>query len=111
MIFAVPNYLLGGEIQARELVTSAEAKENGPVDSYGFSEQQLQQVPDTENVREESSADTNGSLQNTVNTAQHQLAVEETTGESQKHTYASIVCSFTPLHGSYIDFMHSITCP
>ncbi|KAG8658509.1 hypothetical protein MANES_03G158600v8 [Manihot esculenta] len=87
----VPNYLLGGEIQARELVTSAEAKENGPVDSYGFSEQQLQQVPDTENVREESSADTNGSLQNTVNTAQHQLAVEETTGESQKHTYASIL--------------------
>ncbi|KAJ9154102.1 hypothetical protein P3X46_027475 [Hevea brasiliensis] len=89
----VPNYLLGGEIQAREFAAPTEAKENGPVDNYGFSEQQLQQVPESENVREENSVESNGSIQNTVNTAQDQLSasVEEPIGEPQKHTYASIL--------------------
>ncbi|KAF2314061.1 hypothetical protein GH714_021818 [Hevea brasiliensis] len=85
--------MLGGEIQAREFAAPTEAKENGPVDNYGFSEQQLQQVPESENVREENSVESNGSIQNTVNTAQDQLSasVEEPIGEPQKHTYASIL--------------------
>ncbi|OIV98862.1 hypothetical protein TanjilG_21197 [Lupinus angustifolius] len=38
MGFAVSNYLLGGDIQAREFVATNEVKENGVVDNYGFSE-------------------------------------------------------------------------
>ncbi|XP_043807121.1 nuclear transport factor 2 isoform X2 [Manihot esculenta] len=89
----VQNYLMGGENQTREFAAPAEAKENGAVDSYGFSEQQPQQVSESENVREENSMDSNGSLQNTVTTAEDQLSasVKEPIGETQKHTYASIV--------------------
>lgn len=97
LTFAVQNYLMGGENQTREFAAPAEAKENGAVDSYGFSEQQPQQVSESENVREENSMDSNGSLQNTVTTAEDQLSasVKEPIGETQKHTYASIVCSFS----------------
>lgn len=101
MIFAVSNYLLGGEIQSREFVASADAKENGPVDNYSFPEQRLPQVPESDNIQEENSGEeSNGSLQNTVNTVQDHLPanVEEPIGEPQKHTYASIVCT---IHGSY----------
>ncbi|XP_058001197.1 nuclear transport factor 2 isoform X2 [Hevea brasiliensis] len=87
----VPNYLLGGEIPAREFVSPVEAKENGAVDYYSFSEQQMQQVPESENIWEDNSVDSSGSLQNTVNAAQDKLPVEEPTVEPQKHTYASIL--------------------
>ncbi|KDP33322.1 hypothetical protein JCGZ_12871 [Jatropha curcas] len=88
----VSNYLLGGEIQSREFVAPADPKENGPVDNYSFPEQRLQQIPESEIVQEENSVDSNGSLQNTVNTVQDQLPpVEEATGEPHKHTYASIL--------------------
>lgn len=94
-IFPVSNYLLGGEIHTREYV-APEIKENGPVDNYGFAEQQLQQVAEAENIMEDNSADqSNGSVQNTVNPLQDPLppSVEEPVGETQKHTYASIVRS------------------
>lgn len=90
--FAVANYLLGGEIQTRDFVAPA-VKENGPVESYGFAEQRLQQVVETENFLDESAVEqSNGSLP--MNTLQDHLpASEEPIGEPQKHTYASIVCT------------------
>lgn len=96
IVFAVSNYLLGGEIQAREFVAPTEVKENGLADNYSFSEQRLQQVPESEHMLENNaSEESNGLLQNTVNAVQDHLppAVEEPVGEPQKHTYASIVCT------------------
>ncbi|XP_031251310.1 nuclear transport factor 2-like isoform X1 [Pistacia vera] len=93
----VSNYLMGGEIQAREYVAPVDVKENGLVDSYGFQEQRLQQFAESENILEDNSAEEfNGSLQNTVNAVQDHLpasvaSVEEPIGETQKHTYASIL--------------------
>lgn len=96
MVFAVSNYLLGGEVQAREFMASPDVKENGLVDHYSFGEQGLQQVPESEHILENNAAEeSNGLLQNTVNVIQDHLlpAVEEPVGEPQKHTYASIVCT------------------
>lgn len=94
MIFTVSNYMLGGEIQAREFVAPVNAMENGPVDRYSFPEQRLQQVTETDNIPEDNSGeDSNGSLQNVMNTLQDlpPAPVDEPVGEPQKHTYASIV--------------------
>lgn len=96
MGFTVSNYLLGGDIETRELVATDEVKENGVVDDYGFSEQRMHQVPDSEHVREDNTVEEpNGSLQSTVNQVQDHLpaSAEEPSGEPQKHTYASIVCA------------------
>ena len=93
MVFPVSNYLLGGEIHAREFAPP-DVKDNGPLDNYGFMEQQLQQVAESENILEENAADqSNGSLQNAVNSVQDHRpsSVEEPVGEPQKQTYASIV--------------------
>ncbi|KAB1219346.1 putative G3BP-like protein [Morella rubra] len=90
----VSNYLLGGEVQAREFMASPDVKENGLVDHYSFAEQGLQQVPESEHILENNAAEeSNGLLQNTVNVVQDHLpsAVEEPVGEPQKHTYASIL--------------------
>ncbi|XP_065862964.1 nuclear transport factor 2-like isoform X2 [Euphorbia lathyris] len=89
----VPTYLLGGEIQAREFASPVEAEENGAVDNYNFPEQQFQQVHEPENVPEETTFESNGSLQSAGNNIQDQLpvSVEEPIGEPQKHTYASIL--------------------
>ncbi|XP_024027127.1 putative G3BP-like protein, partial [Morus notabilis] len=89
----VANYLLGGEIHTREFV-ARDVKESGPADNYGFVEQRLQQVAESESILDENSADqTNGSLPNTLNSLEDQrsLSVEESIGEPQKHTYASIL--------------------
>lgn len=96
MDFAVSNYMLGGDIQAREYVAANEVKENGVADSYGFSEQQMQRGPDSEQIREDNAGEeSNGSLHSSGNTVQDHLPAspEEPAGEPQKHTYASIVCS------------------
>ncbi|KAJ7955488.1 putative Ras-GTPase-activating protein-binding protein [Quillaja saponaria] len=90
----VSNYLLGGDVQAREFMAPAEVKDNGPVDNYSFPEQHLQHVPDSEHIVDENIAEeSNGSLQSTVNAVQDNLpaSVDETVGEPQKHTYASIL--------------------
>nr|CAN83110.1 hypothetical protein VITISV_026572 [Vitis vinifera] len=90
----VSNYMLGGEIQAREFVAPVNAMENGPVDRYSFPEQRLQQVTETEIIPEDNSGeDSNGSLQNVMNTLQDlpPAPVDEPVGEPQKHTYASIL--------------------
>ncbi|KAK3019099.1 hypothetical protein RJ639_004968 [Escallonia herrerae] len=90
----VSNYMLGGDIQAREFVAPANIEENGPVENYGFPEQRLQQVPEADNILEDNFAvHSNGSLQSTMNSVQDHLSspVEETVGEPPKHTYASIV--------------------
>lgn len=109
-LLTVPNYLMGGEIQAREYVSPVDVKQNGPIDDFSFPEQRLQQVPESENNLEDSSAEEmNGSLQNAVNAAQDYLpaSVEEPVGEPQKHTYASIV--ITNAHSSHI-FLISFVC-
>ncbi|KAM1380643.1 hypothetical protein ACFX2I_022344 [Malus domestica] len=89
----VANYYVGGEIQTRDFVAPA-VKENGPVESYGFAEQQLQQVVETENLLDDGAVEqSNGALQSTPNTIQDHLhaSVEEAIGEPQKQTYASIL--------------------
>ncbi|TQE08405.1 hypothetical protein C1H46_006033 [Malus baccata] len=106
----VANYYVGGEIQTRDFVAPA-VKENGPVESYGFAEQQLQQVVETENLLDDGAVEqSNGALQSTPNTIQDDLhaSVEEAIGEPQKQTYASIlrvvkgqpVPSVAPQHSS-----------
>ncbi|KAF5736708.1 Nuclear transport factor 2 family protein with RNA binding domain isoform 1 [Tripterygium wilfordii] len=89
----VSNYLLGGEIQARDFVAPADLKENGPIDNYSFMKQELQQVPEPENVLVDNAAEENGTLQNSLYVAQDQFpaSVEEPVGEPQKQTYASIL--------------------
>uniref|UniRef100_A0A2P2IHT9 Ras-GTPase-activating protein-binding protein n=1 Tax=Rhizophora mucronata TaxID=61149 RepID=A0A2P2IHT9_RHIMU len=90
----VPNYLLGGEIQAMDFVAPADAKESGTVDNYSFQEQPSRQVPDAESIIGESSMEeVHSSLQNATNAVQDNLPapIEEPSGEPQKHTYASIV--------------------
>lgn len=93
--FAVSNYLMGDKFQAWEC--PVDVKENGLVDSYGFQEQRLQQLAESENILEDNSAEEfNCSLQNTVNAVIDQLpatvaTVKEPIGETQNHTYASIV--------------------
>lgn len=109
-LLTVPNHLMGGEIQAREYVSPVDVKQNGLIDDYSFPEQRLQQVPESENILEDSPAEElNGSLQNAVNAAQDYLSasVEEPVGEPQKHTYASIVITNT--HSSHI-FLISFVC-
>lgn len=94
MGFTVSNYLLGGDIQARDYAATNEVKENGVVDNYGFSEQRMQQGPDSEHIREDNAVEqSNGSLQSSVNAVQDHLPAspDEPAGEPQKHTYASIV--------------------
>lgn len=93
IVFAVSNYLLGGEIQAREFVAPSEVKENGLVDNYSFAEQRLQQIPESEHMLENNAAEESNGY--TVNAVQDHLppAVEDPVGEPQKHTYASIVCT------------------
>lgn len=96
MGFTVSNYLLAGDIQAREFAATNEVKENGVVDSYGFSEQRMQQGPDTEHVREDNAVEeSNASLQSSVNAVQDHVPAspEDPSGEPQKRTYASIVCA------------------
>ncbi|KAL9319006.1 hypothetical protein ACSQ67_015523 [Phaseolus vulgaris] len=94
MDFSVSNYLLGGDIQARDYVATNEVKENGVVDNYGFSEQRLQRVPDSEHIREDTAVEeSNGSLQSSVNALQDHAPAspDQPAGEPQKHTYASIL--------------------
>ncbi|GAV86577.1 NTF2 domain-containing protein/RRM_6 domain-containing protein [Cephalotus follicularis] len=90
----VGNYMLGGEIQAREFVSPADVNEIGPNDNYNFPEQQLQQLPESENILDEkSSEEVNGSVQDTVNALHDHLptSVDEPVGEPLKRTYASIL--------------------
>lgn len=96
MAFAVPDYMLGGETQAREFVVPADVKENGRLDDYSYSEQQLQHIPEAESILEDNFAQSNGSLQSSMDPVPELLSapVEEPVGEPQKHTYASIVCTF-----------------
>ncbi|XP_014514711.1 putative G3BP-like protein [Vigna radiata var. radiata] len=90
----VSNYLLGGDIQARDYVATNEVKENGVVDNYGFSEQRLQRGPDSEHIREDTAVEeSNGSLQSSVTAVQDHVPAspDQPAGEPQKHTYASIL--------------------
>lgn len=49
MVSAVPNYMFGGDIQAREF-DAPKIEDNGPVNNYSFLEERLQHVPEAENV-------------------------------------------------------------
>ena len=101
ILFAVSSYFLGGDIQGLEFVVPDDVKENGPVDKYSLQEKQLQQASESESIVKNSSVqESNGSLLPTVHTVQEHVppSIEEPVGGTQKHTYASIVCS---THGSY----------
>ncbi|KAL8486709.1 hypothetical protein ACS0TY_022950 [Phlomoides rotata] len=90
-----PSYMLGGDIQAREFAAPAKIEENGPVvNGYNYSEEQMQQVPETEKIIEENfPVQSNGSLHGAVNSVPDRFSspVEESVVEPQKHTYASIL--------------------
>lgn len=107
MGFTVPTYMMGGEVQAREYASTADVKENGPVDSYRVSERS-QPDPELESTLEANqTAESNGSVQNVVIASQDNspTSVDESVGEPQKHTYASIVCAastnFSPFRHRY----------
>lgn len=96
-VFAVPSYMLGGDIRPREFMAPAKVEENGPVSSYTYPDDQLNQVPETEEILEDNFAmQPNGALQVTMNSVPERLAspIEEPVVEPQKHTYASIVCDY-----------------
>ncbi|KAL6191982.1 hypothetical protein ACLB2K_038370 [Fragaria x ananassa] len=89
----VANYMMSGENHTRDYVVP-DVNGNGPVDSYGYAEQRLQQVVEPENIMEDPAAElSNGSFQSAVNVVQEHLpaSVEEPIGEPQKQTYASIL--------------------
>ncbi|KAK6122797.1 hypothetical protein DH2020_043459 [Rehmannia glutinosa] len=95
----VPNYMLGGDIQSREFIAPAKIEEDGPVNSYNYPDEQIQQVPETEKILEDNFAvQSNGSLQGTMNSIPDQFSspIEEPAEEPQKHTYASIVAKGQP---------------
>ncbi|KAK6122914.1 hypothetical protein DH2020_043338 [Rehmannia glutinosa] len=97
--FFVPNYMLGGDIQSREFIAPAKIEEDGPVNSYNYPDEQIQQVPETEKILEDNFAvQSNGSLQGTMNSIPDQFSspIEEPAEEPQKHTYASIVAKGQP---------------
>ncbi|KAL7220037.1 hypothetical protein ACSBR2_012993 [Camellia fascicularis] len=87
------NYMLGGETQAREFVAPADVKENGPVDNYSFSDQQLQHTAEAESILEDNFPESNGTLQSSTSPVPDHLSApsEEPVGEPQKRTYASIL--------------------
>ncbi|KAH1191694.1 putative G3BP-like protein [Glycine max] len=68
-------------------------KENGAVNNYGFSHQQMLRVHDSEHIQEDVVAEeSHGSFQPTVDAVQeHVPSAEESPEEPQKHTYASIL--------------------
>eukprot|EP00262_Sarcandra_glabra_P009559 TRINITY_DN2398_c0_g1_i1.p1 TRINITY_DN2398_c0_g1~~TRINITY_DN2398_c0_g1_i1.p1 ORF type:complete len:477 (-),score=98.97 TRINITY_DN2398_c0_g1_i1:293-1723(-) len=90
----VSDYVLGGDIQAREFLASDPVAENDPVDKYNIpeSQQQISEVDNVveETVVEESAASFPDSL-NAVMEPPHPAPVEEPVGEPLKHTYASIL--------------------
>ncbi|KAK8571944.1 hypothetical protein V6N13_047571 [Hibiscus sabdariffa] len=95
----VPSYMLGGDIHGRELLAPINTKENGLTDKYNFPEQQLRQALESESIVDNSCVhESNGSFLHTVNPVLEHvpLAVEESVGEPQKQTYASIVAKEQP---------------
>lgn len=107
MGFTVPTYMMGGEVQAREFAPTSDVKENGLVDNYRVPERS-QPVPESESALEANQpAESNGSVQNVVNASQENspTSVDESVGEPQKHTYASIVraasSNFSPFRHRY----------
>ncbi|KAL9277832.1 hypothetical protein ACSQ67_024941 [Phaseolus vulgaris] len=90
----VSNYLLGGDIQARDFVATNEVKENGAVNTYGYSQQQIARVYDSEHVQEDVIAEeSHAFLKPSVNDMQEHApsSAEEPPEEPPKHTYASIL--------------------
>ncbi|GAB4851337.1 hypothetical protein Ancab_030730 [Ancistrocladus abbreviatus] len=90
----VPNYMMGGGLQSREYMAPVDIKENGTVDKYPLPEQRMQQVPNTDGIVQDNPGEqTNGFLENTMNAVQEVpiSSIEESVGEPQKHTYASVL--------------------
>ncbi|XP_031098792.1 nuclear transport factor 2-like isoform X1 [Ipomoea triloba] len=90
----VSNYILGGEIQASNFVPPTKIKENGNANNYNFTEEHLQQVPESDRIHKDNFTEqSNGPLPSKMDTVQDQLhaPIEEPVSETQKHTYASIL--------------------
>ncbi|GAA0165808.1 RNA metabolism protein [Lithospermum erythrorhizon] len=88
------NYILGGDLQAREYTTPGKIEENIPANNYGFAEEQLQEISEPEHILDNNfGIHSNGSLHNTVNAVHEHLPtpIQEPVEEIQKHTYASIL--------------------
>ncbi|KAL0392668.1 UNVERIFIED_CONTAM: hypothetical protein Sradi_2489600 [Sesamum radiatum] len=81
------------DVQPREFPASAKIEDDGPVNNYNYREEQIAQVPETENILDDKFVQSNGSLQGTMNSLPDNLSspIEEPVSEPQKHTYASIV--------------------
>ncbi|XP_058094864.1 nuclear transport factor 2-like isoform X2 [Magnolia sinica] len=94
MALAVSDYMLGGEVQAREFVASAHVEENDTVDKYSIPELQ-QQVSEADNLVEETPVEesTASSYPVALETLRDPppVPVEEPIGEPPKQTYASIL--------------------
>lgn len=92
--FAASNYGLNEDFQSREFLATGKIEYNGPANSHKYSEEQLHQVPASEQVLDDNfDVQLNGSLQGTMNSVPDHLSspIEEPVVEPQKHTYASIV--------------------
>ncbi|XP_075523840.1 nuclear transport factor 2-like isoform X2 [Primulina tabacum] len=88
------NYGLNGDFQSREFLATRNIEDNGPANSHKYPEEQLQQVPASEQVLDDNfDVQLNGSIQGTMNSVPNHLSspIEEPVVEPQKHTYASIV--------------------
>ncbi|GFQ02602.1 putative g3bp-like protein [Phtheirospermum japonicum] len=85
----VPNHLLGGNIQSREFSPPAKIEDGGLVDNYNYTEEQIQRVPEAENILEDSYAVQSNGTMNAV-PDHFSSPVVEPAEEPQKHTYASI---------------------
>ncbi|XP_073299759.1 nuclear transport factor 2-like isoform X2 [Primulina huaijiensis] len=88
------NYGLNGDFQSREFLATRNIQDNGPANSHKYPEEQLQQVPASEQVLDDNfDVQLNGSIQGTMNSLPNHLSspTEEPVVEPQKHTYASIV--------------------
>ncbi|XAR62698.1 hypothetical protein NMG60_11017549 [Bertholletia excelsa] len=89
----VPNYMLGGDSDVKEIGVHVEVKENGSTDHHSFSKQQQQHASEAESICADRVVQCNGFIQSAVNSVSNGLAIaaEELAGEPQKHTYASIL--------------------
>ncbi|XP_073299761.1 nuclear transport factor 2-like isoform X4 [Primulina huaijiensis] len=88
------NYGLNGDFQSREFLATRNIQDNGPANSHKYPEEQLQQVPASEQVLDDNfDVQLNGSIQGTMNSLPNHLSspTEEPVVEPQKHTYASIL--------------------
>ncbi|CAK9157543.1 unnamed protein product [Ilex paraguariensis] len=74
----VSNHMFGEDLQVAGFVTPANIHENGLVESSSFPDEHLQQVPEAENILEDTFAvQANGSLESIMNHVKDHLSPVE----------------------------------